>query len=114
VPIPDAIRSPVELALAQYCREKVPAHVTAKLKLGYSARGNSITLFEERPSMFDQPEWVRIVVAQFRYHPSDGTWTLHCADRNSRWHQYDDLDPNTDFRVLLQEVDADPTGIFWG
>jgi len=114
VPIPGTIRSDVELALARYCRAKVPAHVAAKLRLGYSVRGNSITLFEERPGMFDQAEWVRIVVAQFRYQPSSGTWILHCADRNSRWHLYDDLGPNPNFRVLLDEVDADPTGIFWG
>ena len=40
--------------------------------------------------------------------------TLYAADRNSRWFEYWDFDPSRDFADLLAEVEADPTGIFWG
>ena len=112
--IPQSTRNQIDLALTEYCRSKVPPRFAHKLRLGYTVRGNGVTLFEERPGMFDAKEWIRVVVAQFRHTPSTGTWSLHCADRNSRWHLYDDIDPTSDFRVLLDEVEADPTGIFWG
>jgi hypothetical protein len=35
------------------------------------------------------------------------------ADRNGRWHRYDDLLPGTVDQVL-REIESDPTGIFWG
>jgi hypothetical protein len=71
-------------------------------------------MFEERPSFPDRSIWVNIVVAQFRFDPETGKWTLYWADRNSRWHVYEDVPPNKNLDVLLREVDNDPTGIFWG
>jgi len=41
-------------------------------------------------------------------------WTLYWSDRNARWHRYDLIGPAPDIRVLLDEVDRDPTCIFWG
>ena len=51
---------------------------------------------------------------QLRFEPSDGRWTLHDADRNPRWHLYDQVKPTTDINVIIRELDDDPTGIFWG
>ena len=34
--------------------------------------------------------------------------------RNEKWHAYDPLPPTPDFGAVLQEIKADPTGIFWG
>lgn len=41
-------------------------------------------------------------------------WTLYWPDRNSRFHRYDLAQPTTDVVALLDEVDRDPTSIFWG
>ena len=41
-------------------------------------------------------------------------WTLYWADRNSRWHRYDDLEPTTNLDDVLTEINEDPTCIFWG
>jgi len=73
-----------------------------------------VTLFEQRPA-FEKPEtWVESSIAQFRFNPLTREWTLHWADKNSRWHPYDKVGPTMNFEVLLTEVDKDPAGIFWG
>jgi len=41
-------------------------------------------------------------------------WTLYWRDRNQRWHKYDLIAPSPDILTLLDEVDRDPTCIFWG
>jgi hypothetical protein len=53
-------------------------------------------------------------VARLRYTAKSGVWTLYWNDRNGRWHRYDLIEPTPDIRVLLDEVDRDPTCIFWG
>ncbi len=112
--IPPFIRKPVEKRLEDYCDYKVSERVRDKLRIGFRVRGNSIIMFEERPLFSDKSIWTESVVAQFRFNLEDGKWSLYWADRNSRWHIYDDVLPNKNFDVLLGEVDHDPTGIFWG
>ena len=81
-------------------------------------RGRTVTILELRPpwSSMLGPEWTTVPIAQLRYAPpppARGRWQLYWADRNSRWHRYQDLDPGT-AQVLLDEIDQDPTCIFWG
>lgn len=51
--------------------------------------------------------------AQLRYNTDTHHWTLYSADRNGRWHRYDFIEPGT-IDELLNEIDDDPTCIFWG
>jgi len=53
-------------------------------------------------------------IAQLRYDPEARQWSLYCRDRNERWWPYRDIPPSTSVDPLLAELDADPTGIFWG
>jgi hypothetical protein len=44
----------------------------------------------------------------------DQEWTLQWRDRHGNWRRYADATPTADVTVLLNEIDEDPTGIFWG
>ncbi len=104
----------MEQELEALCARRAPVHVQDRVKVACTWRGDTVTLLEWRPSFGGGDPWVDIAVAQFRFNAAKGTWTLYCADRNSRWHVYDDTSPTEDFQSLLAEVDEDPTGIFWG
>lgn len=112
--MPEKIRIEVTEILSAYCATRCPAKFKDKARLGFRFRGNSVTLFEERPAFRAPETWVDTVVGQFRFDQKSKLWTLYAADRNSRWFKYWDLDPCKDFADLLAEVEADPTGIFWG
>jgi hypothetical protein len=43
-----------------------------------------------------------------------GTWALCWRDRNELVHEYDRVPPSRDIDDLLDEIDGDPTAIFWG
>jgi hypothetical protein len=111
--LPASVKEQAEKLVGTYCEKRNPAHVRDQMRLSFSVRGSSITLFDERPSYLDEKVWIKMSVAQFRY-GEDGKWTLYCADRNSRWHEYWDLDASENLQDLLDEVDDDPTCIFWG
>jgi Protein of unknown function (DUF3024) len=112
--LPELTRRQVEKALTAYCGERLQAYIHDKLKLGFRFRGNSVTLYEERPALAEPGMWIEIVVAQFRFQPQDKEWTLYWTDRNSKWHPYEEVESSKNFEVLLKEVHEDPTGIFWG
>ena len=67
----------------------------------------------ERPTVVEggPGAWTRMPIAQLRYDTAAGTWTLYWADRNRRWHRYDDLDP-PQLDDLLKEIDEDPLSAF--
>ncbi|WP_035055615.1 DUF3024 domain-containing protein [Desulfuromonas sp. TF] len=114
MPLPPLVKQLVEKKLSAYCQRKIPAHLHNEIRLTFKFRGNTVSLSESRPA-FGMPEkGVEIPVAQFRYDPADNLWTLYCSDRNSRWHPDMEIDPVKDFDRLLQEIDRDPTGIYWG
>jgi hypothetical protein len=109
--VPDLARD----ELRRFCDAHTPAHMRDQMRLEATIRGNSITIADWRPLWPDKPgDWVSTNVAQLRYDPEDGRWTLYWPDRNSRWHRYDGLLPTTDLAEVLAEINADPTCIFWG
>jgi hypothetical protein len=100
--------------LAAFCEARVPMHVRDKVRLGFRVKGNEVVLFEERPAFHEPRDWRELPVAKFRYVETQGIWRLYCQHRDLRWHEYQARPTARRFGVLLKEVDADPTGIFWG
>ncbi len=102
------------LKIRRYCEEKTPQEFRSEMQVEVGVRGKSVTIFECRPPWDEQgTEWSRLPIGQLRYDPATARWTLFWADRNSRWHLYDLVDPGT-VEELLGEIDRDPTCIFWG
>jgi hypothetical protein len=100
--------------LTRYCEEKVPSHVRGEVQLRFRFEGNAVLLYEYRPPWDGAGDWVETMVAKFRYFVGRREWALYWRDRNERWQRYDLIDASRVFDDLLDEVDADPTGIFWG
>ena len=68
-----------------------------------------------RPLWSDkEAPWTRMKIAQLRFDDVSRTWTLYWADRNETWNRYWDLEPSASISELLDEIDQDPTGIFFG
>jgi hypothetical protein len=81
----DLQQAQLKKRLATFCEGRVPAAVRAKLRVGFRIKGSEAVLFR-----------------------------LYCQHRDLRWHAYEALPAARDFGRLLNEVDVDPTGIFWG
>jgi hypothetical protein len=48
-----------------------------------------------------------------RYTKSRNRWSLYWRDRNLKFHEDELADPTPDIQDLLDEIDRDPTNIFW-
>ncbi len=114
MPIPPEILTRAETQLDAYCSRAIPGHARHKVRLGYLVRGMAITLFESRPYFQDPARWTTLSVARFRYSKTTDRWTLYRHHRGGKWRLYEGLEPQRDFSGVFEEVQADPTGIFWG
>ncbi len=73
-----------------------------------------VTIVECRPPWEGKGDWERNPVARLRFTKKTGLWSLYWLDRNERFHSYDRIGANQNVQVLLNEIDQDPTCIFWG
>jgi hypothetical protein len=53
-------------------------------------------------------------MARLRFTMKKGEWSLYWRDRNLAFHRYDRFAPSPFVGDLLDEIEADPTAIFWG
>ena len=107
-------RADVNRRLSAFCEARVPPAVQDKVRVGFRIKGTEVVLFEERPGFQRPKEWHEQAVAKFRFVGTQKLWRLYCQHRDLRWHSYEALPTAPNFQKLLDEVAADPTGIFWG
>jgi Protein of unknown function (DUF3024) len=100
----------------RWCRRRVPEHIRNQVRVECDTGPRQLTIVECRPLWREaiDPEWTRLPVARLRYTQTTGTWTPYWRDRNLSFHRYDQIEPSPDIGNLLDEIDRDPTAIFWG
>jgi hypothetical protein len=72
-------------------------------------KGKRVSI-KRRPPFLGVGEWTSSPIAQVRYE-GNGTWTLYFGDRYGKWMLYFDQQP---IDVIIRELEADPTSVFWG
>lgn len=108
---------PVDIAaIRSFCEQRVPPHALDQVRVEANVEGNAVTIAERRPAWHKDAgtEWTTMPIARLRYVHTHQHWTLFWRDRNERWHRYDRVAPTADVTALLNEVQRDPTAIFWG
>jgi hypothetical protein len=114
VAIPELELKRASVHLGEFCG-RVPPGIRDQLCYHWKVRGNQITLFERRPTWQGKPgQFTDLSFARFQFDPTTHNWTLKWSDRNGRFHPYEGLESVRSFKRLVEEVDADPTGIFLG
>jgi hypothetical protein len=103
-------------AIHAYCEQRVPPHALAQVRVEAIVEGNAVTIVERRPPWHAGlgPELTTSPIARLRFVVKDRWWVLYWRDRDQKWHPYPHDGRSADVAVLLDEIDGDPTGIFWG
>ena len=107
----------LDLARVQrWCAARVPEHARHQVRVEVETTPRHLTIVERRAPWREDygPEWTSFPIARLRWTATTKTWTLYWRDRNLRFHHYDRIDPSTNIQTLLDEIDSDPTSIFWG
>jgi hypothetical protein len=100
----------------RWCRARTPDHIRDEVRVELDVADRHVTIVECRPPWRADlgPEWTRFPIARLRYVKATGLWSLFWRDRHQKFHAYDRVPASVNIETLLEEVDRDPTGIFWG
>lgn len=99
----------------QWADARVPERVRDQIRIELDVSDRAITIVECRPPWHPDmgPQWTRFPIARLRYTKSRGELSLYWRDRNLKFHEYDLAEPSPNIQDLLDEIDSDPTSIFW-
>jgi len=103
-------------SVRRWCERRVPEHARSQVRMECEIAARHLTVVERRAPWREDfgPEWSRLPIARLGYSQTTKQWSLYWRDRNLKFHRYDNTPPTTDIRILLDEIDNDPTRIFWG
>ena len=106
--LPKDIQASAEWLLLQFCLSGVINDGHAEFRI----RGSQATLYKSVPA-WSQPRhsWSRRPFARLRFDLQARLWTLDYQDETRKWRNYG-LQPTADLSSLLDEVAADPVGVF--
>ncbi len=96
--------------------DALPKRARGQIRFEVDVAGRHLTVLECRPPWRPEygPDWTRLPVVRFHYAAARREWAIYWRDRNLKFHRYDLVGPSRHIESLLDEVDADRTGIFWG
>jgi hypothetical protein len=100
-------------AIRRYCEQRIPPDARDQVRVEAQVTQNTVTVVERRAPWRDvADDWSEQPIARLRYTATSGLWTLYWRDRNDRWHRH--TGPAANVLGLLNEIDHDSTGVFWG
>ena len=112
--IPPDVRAEAEVLLTAFCSRHSSAVVSDQLRYAFEFEANAVVLQALRPGFMVPDTWATVPVAKLRYSEARRTWSLYWSDANGRWHRLSSVPMAADLRILLQQIETDAAGVFWG
>lgn len=88
--------------------------IRKQLDLSYHYEKRTFTIFEVRPQWDDPSEIVHIPMVKARYILSQGHWKLFWMRASGKWDPYQPNPVIKELEKVLEEINKDEYGCFWG
>lgn len=105
-----------EVQLRSFIAAKRPKDedIRRKLDYGYSWNGQTAILFEIRPQWNDLTNILELPFAKLRFVKSSELWKLYWMRGSGKWEAYEPKPESPTLQLLLDEIDHDGYGCFFG
>lgn len=88
--------------------------IRKKLDFGYTWDGQTGILFEIRPQWNDPATILELPFAKLRFIKSSKVWKLYWMRASGKWEAYQPIPESSSLQVLLDEINHDSYGCFFG
>jgi len=104
----------VEAIAKKFCGDRNRHFPPEQLYIDYKMEAQTLYILEVRPKWNDPTEKTELFVAKFTYVKKDKIWKLYWQRQNMKWQQYEANGINQHLEPLIQIVNEDSQGCFWG
>ena len=104
----------IERTVGSLCTRRSPVQFKDKLQCKYRINGQAVVVYEWRPYWKSPQEWIAHDVAKLRFIRKQGEWQLYWMRADLKWHAYKPRHRSKDLAKLVEEIDRDPFGAFFG
>jgi hypothetical protein len=95
-------------------RRRPPAEIRDELDISYRIKGQSVEIFEIRPSYMDPANKTESAIAKTTFVRTQNVWKIYWQRQDLKWHGYP-MDPQVKtLYEFLKIVDEDEMCCFWG
>lgn len=104
----------IKKAVGVLCKQRTPAHLKDKLRYEYEIEKQNVIVYEVRPAFMQEGEFTKMPMAKLTYVSSRKIWKLFWKRASGKWEKYEPKDEAKELNTLVQEIDQDEYGCFFG
>ena len=99
---------------AYITKRRPPAHMRNEIDLGFKYSKNTFELYETRPSWTNPNEQMKSSYAKIKYVKTQEEWKLYWMRASGKWESYEPLPKSSNIQAILDCIEADQYGCFYG
>jgi len=105
----------IDHLVGDWCIRRAPPEIKKQLDHDYEIDGQAVTLLEVRPVWRGDPgEFTRRPFAKFRYVKTSDLWHIYWMRASGKWQAYEPDPVAFTINEVLQIIEADRYGCFFG
>jgi hypothetical protein len=104
----------IRKVVRDFSDRRVPPRVRDQICLLYAIEGQNVIIRESRPAWRDPSRWIESDVAKLRYIANSNEWRLYWKRASGKWWPYEPRTRSRSLLALIDEIDADEYGCFFG
>ena len=105
----------IEKTVGQFVENKrPPKHIRNELDISFRISGQGFEIFEIRPQWNDPTKKTEGPIAKATYVKSKNEWKLFWMRADLKWHIYKPFPISKSLEQILEVIEQDSHGCFWG
>ena len=100
--------------MGEFWQRSVPEHVQDEIRLTYTIDNQEVVISEERPFRDPSGEWNVLEIAKLRYVRIHNEWRLYWKRASGKWWLYEPHCSSKSLAAMIEEIDLDAYGCFFG
>lgn len=104
----------IEKEVGGFCKKRSPIEIRDKLSFEYRIKAHDIIIYTWRPRWDNPKEWIESDMAKIRYVRTSNMWQLLWQRANGKWVSYEPFPHSKDLKSMIEEIEADQYGCFFG